>query len=279
MSVMSDSGSSDEPISQALVLSERTEHDGHGVVTLTLNRPREMNPLDRATLEMLRDLLVELSVDQTTRAIVITGAGAAFSAGGDLKAYQTLYRAPEDFARFLETFRHVCELLERSSAVTVAMVNGSCVAGGLELALACDLVTMAEGAVIGDGHLRFGQLPGAGGSQRLVRAIGRQRARHWLLTARLFDAPTALVAGLVVGAFPAEQLRAETLALLTPVLSQSPLAVSKMKELIRLADEAPLSEGLLEEVRIVSDYAVTSHDATEGLMAFAERRPPVYRGS
>ena len=228
---------------------------------------------------MLRDVLVELSVDGTTRAIVITGAGPAFSAGGDLQGYQTLYRQPEEFSRFLETFHQVCDLLERSPAVTVAMVNGACVAGGLELALACDLITMAEDAMIGDGHLRFGQLPGAGGSQRLVRAIGWQRARHWLLTARLFDAPTALAAGLVVGTFPAEDLRAETLALLAPVLGQSPLAVAKMKELIRLADEAPLSEGLRQEMRIVADYAVTSHDATEGLKAFAERRDPDYRGS
>jgi enoyl-CoA hydratase len=261
------------------VLRQKTEVDGHGIVTLTLNRPRERNPLDGTTLEVLRDLLIELSGDDTTRAVVITGAGPAFSAGGDLKAYQTLYRAPEEFARFLDTFRQVCDLLERSPAVTVAMVNGACVAGGLELALAGDLVTMADSAMIGDGHLRFGQLPGAGGSQRLVRAIGRQRARHWLLSARLFDAPAALAAGLVVGTFPAEQLRAETLALLAPILGQSPLAVAKMKELIRLADEAPLSEGLREEMRIVFDYAVTSHDAMEGLMAFAERRHPAYRGT
>jgi enoyl-CoA hydratase/carnithine racemase len=278
MSMTSHSGRPDEPVSGALVLRQKTDVDGHGIVMLTLNRPSQRNPLDRATLEMLRDLLVELCLDATTRAIVITGAGPSFSAGGDLKGYQELYRAPEEFARFLDTFGEVCDLLEHSSAVTVAMVNGSCVAGGLELALACDLITMADSAMIGDGHLRFGQLPGAGGSQRLVRAIGRQRARHWLLTARLFDAPAALAAGLVVATFPAEQLEAETFALLTPVLSQSPLAMSKMKELIRVADEAPLSEGLLEEKRIVSDYAVTSHDAMEGLMAFAERRSPAYRG-
>jgi enoyl-CoA hydratase/carnithine racemase len=270
---VSDSGA------QAPVLSERTVVEGHGIVILTLNRPEDRNPLDSATLEMLRDLLVELSLDATTRAIVITGAGPAFSAGGDLKGYQTLYRAPEDFARFLDTFGQVCDLLERSPAVTVAMVNGACVACGLELVLACDLVTMAESAQIGDGHLRFGQLPGAGGSQRLVRAIGWQRARHWLLTARLFDAPAALAAGLVMATFPAEELQGETLALLTPILSQSPLAVAKMKELIRLADEVPLSEGLLEEKRIVFDYATTSHDATEGLMAFAERRSAAYRGT
>lgn len=279
MSVTSDSGRSDGPVTPALVLRDETELDGHGVVILTLNRPAQRNPLDGATLEMLRDLLVELSGDAATRAVVITGAGPAFSAGGDLQGYQDLYRAPDEFARFLDTFRQVGDLLERSPAVTVAMINGVCVAGGLELALACDLVTMADSAVIGDGHLRFGQLPGAGGSQRLVRAIGRQRARHWLLSARLFDAPAALAAGLVVGAFPTGQLRAETLALLAPIVGQSPLAVAKMKELIRLADDAPLSEGLAEEMRIVFDYAVTSHDAMEGLLAFAERRDPTYRGT
>lgn len=271
--------SSDMKPSEALVLCRVSEIDGHSIATLTLNRPKERNPLDRSTLEVLRDLIVQLSGDVTIRALIITGAGPAFSAGGDLKGYQKLYRSPDDFARFLENFGEVCELLERIPAISVAMVNGTCVAGGLELALACDLITMAQSALIGDGHLRFGQLPGAGGSQRLVRAIGHQRARQWLLSARLFDASTALQAGLALGAFPDDRLEAETIALLQPMLGRSSLATSKMKELIRIASEKPLSEGLAEEIRIVHDYAVNSHDATEGLLAFSERRDASYRGA
>jgi enoyl-CoA hydratase/carnithine racemase len=273
-----DSGRSAVGTGPKLVLCRKTDIDGHPVAILTLNRPEERNPLDQATLELLRDFLVEFSSDGT-RAVVITGAGPAFSAGGDLKAYQGLYRSPRQFSQFLGIFHEVCSLLEQCPAITMAMVNGTCVAGGLELVLACDLVTMGESALIGDGHLQFGQLPGGGGSQRLVRAIGIQRARQWLLSARLFGAEACLEAGLVVGAFPDDRLQAETIALLTPMLSQSALAITRMKELIDIAAHSSLAEGLAKELEIVHRYAVTSHDATEGLLAFAERRDAIYRGT
>jgi enoyl-CoA hydratase/carnithine racemase len=269
---------SDKHADRPLVVCESIDVDGYSVAIVTFNRPEERNPLDRATLEVLRDLLLELSGDGSTRAIIITGAGPAFSAGGDLKGYQTLYRAPDAFSKFMETFSQVCDLLERGPAVTAAMVNGACVAGGLELALACDFITLARGARIGDGHLRFGQLPGAGGSQRLVRAIGLQRARQWLLTGQLYDAREAIATGLAIQAFPDDELLAGTLAMLRPAVAHSPLALSKMKELIRIAVNTPLVNGLAEEIRVVHDYAITSHDATEGLLAFAERRPPEFRG-
>ena len=158
------------------ILVEQVRHRHADVAVITLNRPDQRNPIDRVTLRALRDQLRHFADNAHVRAVVVTGAGTAFSSGGDLKGYRELYRDEEQFRAFLELFDETCALLERSRLLTVAMVNGTCVAGGLELCLACDLVTIAADARIGDGHLRFGQLPGAGGSQRLVRAIGLPRA-------------------------------------------------------------------------------------------------------
>lgn len=261
-----------------LVVVERLALDAATVALLTLNRPEARNPIDRATLAALAAVLDDLAGDPAVRAVVITGAGPAFSSGGDLKKYQALYRDPAAFDEFLRAFSGVCRSIETHPAVVVAMVNGTCVAGGLELALACDLVTIAEGARIGDGHLRFAQLPGAGGSQRLVRAVGVSRARQWLLTGRLFDAATAVEHGVACASFAPDDLLAGTLDLLGPLTGYSPLALARMKGLVLLAQDGSLDQGLDAEIDVVKRYTTSSHDAMEGLMAFAERRSPTYRG-
>lgn len=261
-----------------LLLLEWIDTDGLDAVVITLNRPDQRNPIDKHTIRALRELIRELSEPGGPRAIVITGAGSTFSAGGDLKGYQTLYRDPAAFRQFMDDFDATCEIIERSPAVVVAMINGTCVAGGTEIALACDLIVIADEARIGDGHLGFAQLPGAGGSQRLVRAIGVQRARHWLLTGRLFPASVAVDIGLAVSSAPAERLRDHVLELLKEMAPRTALGQARMKELIRVAQATHLGDGLKIETDIVHAYATTSFDATEGLMAFAERREPRYRG-
>lgn len=258
------------------VLLERL--DDPEALVLTLNREAERNPLDMGTLLELQGHLEQARQDQRLRAIIITGAGPGFSAGGDLKAYARLYDEPADFADFLGTFGQVCTLLEECSAITIAMVNGACVAGGLELALSCDLITMSETARIGDGHVQFAQLPGAGGSQRLVRAIGVQRAKNWLITGRLVSAAEALEAGLVSLVTPPELLRDGTLELARSLERTSALTLERMKQLIRVATYTALDQGLAREREIVFEYATQSADAREGLQAFAERRPPTYLG-
>ena len=261
-----------------LLLLEWIDADGLDAVVITFNRPDQRNPIDKHTIQALRELITEMSRPGGPRAIIITGAGSTFSAGGDMKGYQTLYRDPAAFRRFMDDFDATCELIERSPAVVVAMVNGTCVAGGTEIALACDLIVIADEARIGDGHLSFAQLPGAGGSQRLVRAIGVQRARHWLLTGRLFPASTAVDIGLAVSSAPVQQLRDHTLGMLHEMSTRSPFGQARMKQLIRVAQDNHLAEGLKLETDIVHEYATTSFDATEGLMAFAERRGPRYKG-
>ena len=146
----------------------------HGTARiLTLARPDERNPLDHATVSRLRALTEEADADSVVRTVIITGEGHAFSAGGDLRAYIDMYEHEREFRAFLDEFRRADARLEHGRFVSIAMVNGPCVAGGLELALACDLITVADDARIGDGHLGTGQIDGAGGSQRLVARSAR----------------------------------------------------------------------------------------------------------
>jgi enoyl-CoA hydratase/carnithine racemase len=252
----------------------------HGTTRiLTLARSDQRNPLDRDTVRRLGMLAQEADADSVVRVLVVTGAGSAFSAGGDLRAYIDLYRDERAFRSFLDDFRMLNARLEHGRFASVAMVNGSCVAGGLELALACDLITIADDAQIGDGHLATGQIDGAGGSQRLVRALGVQRAKQLLLSGRLWTGVDAAAAGLAYFSVPASELRDRTLALAAELSAHSPLAMKHMKTLIGYSVHLEFEDALTAEQNLVVGYATRSDDATEGLLAFLERRPPRYTGT
>ena len=257
--------------------TQRWTHGGIDGVTATLDAPEQRNPLDHATVRSLRDELAT-TIESGARAFVVTGAGPAFSAGGDLRAYLDLYADADKFRAFLADFRALCDELETTDIVTVAMINGTCVAGGLELALACDFVVMSRSARIGDGHLGSGQIPGAGGSQRLYRAVGHQRAKRVLLAGDLLSADEAFAMGLVSHVVEPDALESSTLAIAAGAGRHSPLAYGNAKRMLRAAADLGLDDGLDREVEIVVGYATGSHDAREGLHAFLDRRPPEYRG-
>jgi enoyl-CoA hydratase len=264
--------------STPVTVREEWELDGTKGVLIRLNRADLRNPLDHDTVRALLRHLDEAEQDPTVRGFVVTGAGPAFSAGGDLRKYVDLYARPAQFSAFLADFKQLCERLERGPLVTCAMVNGACVAGGLELALACDFMTISDDARIGDGHLGSGQLPGAGGSQRLGRAIGWQKAKEWMLSGRLYSAHEAERVGLVSLVTESENLEPMSLAMVAAAGQHSPLAYHTLKQLIDTGRQAHLDDGLTREVELVHEYATTSRDATEGLLAFLEKRRPNYDG-
>jgi enoyl-CoA hydratase len=261
---------SQPPMSEPALIVEKAA----GVAGITFNRPQQMNALDWSTVKSLGAAFRELEADQATRVLVLTGRGKAFSAGGDLEGYRSLYRRPDDFRRFLEDFFDVLQNLEKSRIVVIAAVNGYCLAGGLELMLACDLAVASTEARIGDAHLNFGQLPGAGGSQRLPRAIGAQRARDLMYTGRWVNGTEAERIGLVARVVPADELAPAVQALAEEILRKSPAGVAAAKRLLREGSQMSLENALRFEIDLVHEWATRHPDAMEGLEAFAAKRKP-----
>ena len=249
------------------------------VASLVLNRAKEKNPLDWATLRELRAALTRIEANPNIRIVTVTGAGKTFSAGGDLKGYVDLYKKPDDFRSFLEDFFQLLEQIETSKKIFVAIVQGYCVAGGLELLLACDLSVAAASAKIGDAHVNFGQLPGAGGSQRLLRTIGPQQTRLLMLTGDMIPAAEAHRIGLVSLVVADDQLEAKTNELVAKLLAASQAGLRGAKHLINKGQQLDFHESLRMELEYVHNYATTHPDATEGLIAFAEKRKPRFSGT
>jgi enoyl-CoA hydratase/carnithine racemase len=245
-----------------------------GIATLTLNRPDLMNPLDRETTTELLSAFRAIETNSFTRIVIITGAGKAFSAGGDLQGYLSLYRAPNRFRIFLDDLHDLLVGFENSDRIMIAAVNGWCLAGGLELMLACDLAVASDQAQLGDAHLNYAQLPGAGGSQRLPRAIGIPRAKDLILTGRRVGANEALSLGLISRVFPHDRLMMETRKLAAEMMERSSVGLKGAKHLIAEGMKMPLDKALRFEIDFVHQYATNCPDAYEGLLAFNEKRKP-----
>lgn len=241
---------------------------------ITLNRPEKLNPLDWATVRELGSAVAELG---SGAPVLLTGAGRAFCAGGDLAGYVGLYQRPDEFRGFLDDFKNMLLAMEASERVFIAVVNGACAAGGLELLLACDMVIASEDAQIGDAHLNFGQLPGAGGSQRLPRAIGALRAKHLMLTGRFLSAREAMDIGLVNEVVSGDLLMQRAREFAEVLGAKSAAGLSGVKHLVNEGLQMGLGDALDYEIDYVHRYATTHPDATEGLRAFAEKRKPTYR--
>jgi len=244
---------------------------------VTLTRGDKLNPLDWSTVKELKAAVAEIEAATAVRYVILTGEGRAFSAGGDLDGYLRLYREPAEFQAFLDDFYAMLIGIEQAKAIWIAAVNGVCVAGGIELLLACDMALAGASAKIGDGHLNFGQLPGAGGSQRLPRTIGLLRAKHLMLTGDLLDAETCERWGLVTKVVPDADLIAVAEAWVAGLSTKSAVGLAGAKRLANMTLEVPYEEGLKAEIAFVHRYATTEPDATEGLLAFKEKRNPRFR--
>jgi enoyl-CoA hydratase len=245
-----------------------------GVALVTLNRPKALNALSFELLRQLAEALERLDTDDACRAIVITGAGdRAFAAGADIKEMAgatpvTLTRA-NTFSRW-ERVRAIRKPL-------IAAVRGYALGGGNELAMACDMVVAGEDAEFGQPEIRIGVMPGAGGTQRLTRAIGKAKAMELILTGRSIDAREADRLGLVTCVVPPEETVPSALELAARIAAMPPLAVMAAKEAVDRAFELPLGAGLEFERRNFFGL-FASEDQKEGMAAFTEKRPARWRG-
>ena len=229
-----------------------------GLATITLNRPDVLNAITRPMLIRLGEVIAEAADDPDAQILVLTGAGRAFSAGVDLKALGSRSLEGGSVGDVLDgPARAVIRLLTTIPKVVIAKVNGACFTGALELALACDLVVVAEQAKIGDTHAKFGLRPTWGMSQRLVRAVGITRARELSYTARTFTGSDAAEWGLAVRSAPAEDLDRVVADLASSIIANSAGSLAAYKDLYRRALDTGLSDGLAYESATVYEISDT----------------------
>ena len=245
----------------------------HGPVGLIrLNRPTALNELCDQLMEELGDQLLAFDADPAIGAIVLTGSERAFAAGADIKemrdrTYPAVFN--DDF------IGKRWETVLRVKKPVVAAVAGFALGGGCELAMMCDIILAAETAKFGQPEINLGVMPGAGGTQRLTRAVGKSKAMEMILTARMMDAAEAERANLVSRVVPAADLVAEAIKLGEKLASLSPVAVAMAKETVNRAYEMTLTEGVRYERRLFLSLFGTP-DQREGMAAFAEKRKPIF---
>lgn len=249
--------------------------DTHGRVdVLTINRPEKRNALNQQTRDEIRAALAELQASDT-RVLVITGAGdKAFIAGADIGEFSG--RTALDQRAVMKQPR-VFDAIEDFPRPVIAMINGFCLGGGLEVALACDLRIASDTAKLGQPEINLGIIPGGGGTQRLTRLVGEGKAMELILTGDLIDSAEALAIGLVNSVVPQADLRDQVLARAARIAEKSPVALRLAKEAIKFAARAGLREGLDRETDLFG-LAFSSRDKEEGVRAFLEKRKPEFTG-
>jgi enoyl-CoA hydratase/carnithine racemase len=247
-----------------------------GIAVLTLNRPKVMNSFNFALLHSLKDQVDALKFNTNVRVVIITGAGQkAFCAGADLKERTTFDEL--QVKEFIFTIRNLFTSIEYLNKPVIAAINGVALGGGTELALACDIRIAAMNASMGLTETRLAIIPGAGGTQRLPRLIGRGKAKELIFTGRRVDAREALQIGLVNQICDPESLLGECQKMAAMICETGPIAIEQAKYAINYGLETDLHTGLGIESNA---YWVTipTEDRLEGLAAFQEKRKPVYKG-
>lgn len=245
------------------------------VAVLTINRPDKLNSLNSKVHSEGVAALDQLRTDDSVRVLVVTGAGEkSFIAGADISEFSGKTSVSE---RNVFQGRSLFNSLDTFPKPVIAMINGFCLGGGCELALACDLRYASEKARFGQPEINLGIIPGGGGTQRLARLIGEGKAMEMILTGDMIDAPTALRLGLVNDVFPAEELPEKTFALAEKIAEKSPIALQMAKEAVKLASRSNLDEGLRREIDLFA-ICFSTEDKEEGVAAFLEKRKPIFRG-
>jgi enoyl-CoA hydratase len=253
----------------SLVLVEREEP----IAVVLLNRPEVMNALNDEVMDELARVLAELDEDEAVRCLVLGGSERAFAAGADIGEMAAADAMDMYEARRIDRW----DALRKLRTPLVAAVSGYCLGGGCELAMACDLIVASESSRFGQPETGLGIIPGAGGTQRLTRAVGKAKAMDVILSGRFLDAHEAERAGLVARVVAREAWLEEAKRVAREIASKGPVAQRLAKEAVNRAYESTLETGLDFERKALY-LAFASEDASEGLAAFTEKRKPNFRG-
>jgi len=250
------------------------ENGENGVAVITIQRPEKLNALNLEVKRLIEDHVRRLSADDSVGVIVLTGGPKVFVAGTDIAEMHGLTPTQH----LLEKTDGVFLALRECRKILIAAVEGFALGGGCELALACDLIIAGETAKFGQPEIRVGIMPGAGGTQLLLRTIGRYRTMLLALTGDHIAAPEALSMGMVSEVVPEGEALARALARAKTISRMPPLAVRSIKEALRVGQESPLSAALAAERNLFLMLFDTA-DQKEGMQAFMDKRPPTYRGA
>jgi 2-(1,2-epoxy-1,2-dihydrophenyl)acetyl-CoA isomerase len=256
------------------VLLERLEG---GVLTLTMNRPETKNALDKALVARLEEALARLPEREEVRVVILTGAGGSFCSGADLKAAMADPTALPEVDQRLDAYQRIIQAIALAPQPVIAMIDGSAVGFGCDLALACDLRTMSDRAYLQEKFVRIGLMPDGGGTRWLPRLIGTARALELMLTGEPLDAARAEALGVVNRVTAADSLEAVTLELARRIAGGPPLAHLGIKRAVSAGSGGDLAASLAAE-REHQLRCLRSNDFLEGVSAWMEKREPTFRG-
>ncbi len=252
------------------------ETDGQ-IAVLTFNRPGVRNAINEDMIHELSAVLSVIEADRDLRVLILTGAGKCFVAGGDISMIDKGLEHPYEFFRLHDILTSIGTRLQRLSVPVIAAVNGAAFGGGLELALACDFRIMSETAKLGLPEVGLGIFPGAGGTARLARIIGKEQAFLMEMTGEPVSAQEARRSGLVSNTVPEEEVLDAARDLAERIETRAPLAVSAIKRSVIMAEDMPL-DGAIDYCQYAALFLGTTEDAREGMRAFLEKRAPVWKG-